>query len=238
METQTFMISWNLIIKCKNKVQKIDIYTPQFSLNPSNKNDKIHSIRLERFGDKLKIDSNILNIKEFKTCTTYMMKPLSNTIEAEFNGFDTFSWNHNELKWNEVIKFVFEVKMHCTAVDPPVIWQHFDTETKTPINNNDILLGLLEADTMYYIVRNNRGHKCIVKRISYMNNYHTISIRPEETTENWNLLTRMLKKLENNVWEWQYQHTTNVRPYGRYFAETTDVIVVEIMELTTINSNE
>lgn len=234
--TQIFMIVWNLKLKFNQKVNKIDICTPNFSLNATNIEDKVNWIHLERFDDKFKIDSNFSSF-QFKRCTTYLINPLTNTVFAEYKDFDTFSWKHYDRSWSEEMQIVFEVMMQSTAIDPPIIWQHFDTETLSQSNTNDILLNISETDLTSYTVLSDQSRSCVVKRISKENNHHTFGIFPEKVSQNWNLLTLMLQKLENNVWEWQYQQTTSSRMCGRYFPNTNPVVIVKIMEIHTSFEN-
>lgn len=232
--TKIFMVVWDLNLKFKHKVSKIDIYTPLFSLNQTDNEDKVNWIRLETFHDQLKIDSNFSSLKHFKSCTTYIINPFNNMVVVEYKGFDTFRWIHNEWSWGEEMQIHFDVEMHCAdSMDPPIIWLHYKTVIQPPINNNDKLVGLSGSVMDLHTVISDQGTACFVKRNSLLNNYHSIGICPVNTTGDWNLLTVMLSELENNDWEWSFQHTTHFRVCGTYFPTASPVIIVQILELRT-----
>lgn len=231
--SQLFMIVWNLDLKFKQKVSKIDISTPLFSLNRNNVNEIVNWIHLERFDDKLRIESNFADLKGFLKCTTYILNPETITVIAAYKDFDTFAWTLNGVSWSQPLQFVFEVEMRCPLFASPRIWQHFDTETQIPLNANAILLNLTAADMAAYTVRSDQGRPCSVQRISILDGYLTVGISPENATENWDLLTVMLCKVDDNVYEWQFQHTTNAIICGKFFPKTSPVIIIEIMELRT-----
>lgn len=236
-KNQKFMIVWKLNLKYNHNMNKIEIYTPHFSLNPTNKEETVNWIRLERFEDKLKIESNFAFKKELKSCSTYMMHPLLHKALAEYRGFGTFSWKHIECCWSEEMRIIFEVEMQYSASGTPIIWQHCSTKTRPSVNTG-IFLDLKESDMANHTVLNDQRVSCVVKRISHMTNTeHSLVITPKEAPENWNLLAVIVKKLENNVFEWQYQHTTNSRTYGSYFPNTTPVIIIDILDLYTSLEN-
>lgn len=65
LNIQTLMIVWDVNLRITNKVDKIDIFTPLFSLNPNNRENS-KWIRLLITGGKLYIASNFSSIREFK----------------------------------------------------------------------------------------------------------------------------------------------------------------------------
>lgn len=225
---KTFTIVWDINLKITNKVDNIDIFSPLFSIK-SNNSEGTNWFQLRRFADKIKICSNFCSITELKRCTTYMINPIASTLLEVYEGFKDFTWKKHD--WSEKMRFVFEVEMECDV--PAVqatIWKHFTTEINPAINTKAALL-YLDPGTDTNTVVNSSGVSCVVKR--YGNEVHSIIIEPNTPTENWNLLTIMLKKLENNDWQWCYLHTTDLVLTGRHFPKFQPFIVFEINELIT-----
>lgn len=238
MNTQTCMIVWDVHLKFARKVNKIRIFSPLFSLNPSNEKESKNWIRLERAEDKLQIDSNLSTITEFKGCTTYMINSSTNKVVEIFEGIKEFPWNHTEWSWSEKMRFVFELKMECVAsADSTIVWQYCTTKTKPTINTTGILLNLLNSDVATHTVLNDQAVSCSVKRYILNNYLDNIHVKPIEDTGNWNLLTVMLNQPKNNVLEWEYQHTTDSFTNGRNFPTSNAVIVIEVKELSTSIEN-
>lgn len=204
-------------------MDRIFISTPYFSLN-RNKSENSNWIRLMRFTDRINIDSNFSSWKELKGCTTYAVTPLTSTLLDVFKGFAEFSCNQRE--WSERMRFVFEVKIECDAVQP-IIWQHCITEMKPAINTKCILLNLSAEEATHTVV-NNRGVPCVVRKNLIANKFNVV-IEPETFSASWNLLTVMFRKVENNALEWLYLHTTSERvsPNQKY----EPVIIFDIYEL-------
>lgn len=199
LNLQTFMIVWDINFEIIKNVDRIDIVSPLFPLNES---ENTNWFRIYRFDDKISIDSNLLAIEAVKLCTTYMINPLKCKLLDNYNGLTVFTWSKHD--WSDNMRFVFEVKMEYKAsAVQGTIWKHLITKTRSALNTNGILL-TLNAEKVTHTVVNNRGNSCVVKRAA---DGIGLSIEPETSTEDWNLLTVMLQKLDNNDWEWSYLHT-------------------------------
>lgn len=231
LHVQTYMIVWDVNLNLTTKNASFDFITPEFYLNPTETKNK-NWIRLYRYPENINISSNLSSINELRRCTIYMMDPSINTVTDVFKGFAEFPWKGNE--WREKMRFVFELEMqHSTSADSPIIWKRCTTEVKSPVDTNVMSLNL-DSKTETHIVLNNQGASCAVKRYLGENTTYEFDIIPENPAENWNLLSVMLRKKENNVWVWYYLHTTSTKGhYGRMYNAFEPLIILEIKELTT-----
>lgn len=225
---QTFMIVWDVDLKIKNTLYRIDIHSPAFSIDP-NKGEHTDSVRVLINGDLIRIQAYIYSI--YSRCNTYVINPSTCTLLNIYNDFEENTWT--EIKWSEKIRFVFEVDIDCEApAAQSIIWKRVITETRPAINANGILLSL-DAEQATHTVVNNRGVKCIVEGCIIENKYNLLIV-PETRSGNWNLLTLMLEKQQNNDWTSYYVHTTGMpflRANGRAEEKFRPRIVLEIHEL-------
>lgn len=233
-DTQTYMIVWDVKLQIESVfLSNIDILTPLLCLNPNEPGGRKNWIRL-LFKGKLHcitISSDFMSTKEFKGCTTYMLNPYTNKVLDVFKGFRKFIFFQHV--WRKKIRFIFEIKMQCHSQDvQPVIWQRCSTVIKPPINVDGISL-TIKSETINQKVLNNQENACLVT--SYpAENGHELRIIPEKPSEIWNIFTIMLKRLENNVLEWYYLHTTSIDGWsGRTYPKYYRFIVLEIKELST-----
>lgn len=229
---QTYMIVWDVslnITACKSP--QVDILTPLFHLDSK----KITNwIRLQTIDSSINIKSNLSSLSKFKGCTTYMINPLTNTVTEVYEGFAKFAWTHND--WSKKMRFVFELKMQCasTAVRT-VIWKQCTTEIKPSLSTTSLLLKL-ESRMSTNKVYNSQKNLCLIDRYSSTNTNTNdiVNIGPARPPKNWDLLTIILRKLENDVWEWYYMHTSaEARWIGRSFKTFYQLIIFEIKELSS-----
>lgn len=227
LNIQTFIIVWDINLKIPNNTGKIDILTPVFSLNEK---ENTNWIRLLRFANKIKLESNVSSIQEFKECSTYMVDPLTCTLQDVYEGFGEFCWKQHE--WSDRMSFVFEVKMQCDALTvAPTVWKRCCTEMRPAILTNVKPL-TLDAEEATHMVVNNRGLLCAVKRCLITD--HNLFIEPESDADDRNLLTVMLRKTDSQTLDWSYLHTTTTIPgswRGRAFSKFETLYIFEIHEL-------
>lgn len=242
MDIQTYIIIWDVKILIIYKEYNVDILLPLSVLSLTEKGNT-NWIGIDACSDKIEIRSNLSNSKEFIKCSTFVIDPATNTILEIYKGFETFTWNQN--KWSENMRFVFELEMLCSSSpDPQIKWKRFTTEIKPPVNTKKLLLSL-ESEICTHTVLNNQGVSCEVKRYptadTNCSHPHCFRIIPEKPSKNWNLLTVMLRQLDNNVLKWHYLHTLEtVRTHtivdywkGKCLQKCDPVIIYQIKELNT-----
>lgn len=225
--TQIFMIVWDIDLKIVKKESHVDISTPRFSINPT-RTENVNWIQLQGFDNQFIIFSNLSTLRDFKVVTTYLINPATNTIVDEYNGFETFSWNNNQLC--EKKRFVFKLKMQsASSAVSPIIWIRCATEIKPPINKDGIILNL-DSISSTQAVLNNQGVLCEINTYQRASTYN-FNIIPEKPTENWNFLTEMLRKKSDNIWELCYFHTAANSFVGRSSTKFYPRIIFEVKEL-------
>lgn len=228
---QTFMIVWDINLENTPKVDGIDIVTPLFALDPTEADTKW--IRLVKENHTIRFISNFALRTELLAFTAYVIDPAASTCLYIFNGFDmAFEWERHE--WSPKMRVVFEAEWLCNAsVVQPAIWKRCVTETRPALHTAGMWLNV-EASAATHEVVNNRKRSCVVKKFTE-NAWHKLNIEPKApTAPEWNLLTVMLRKLENNALEWHHIHTTNNSQCdGRFFKTFQPIIITEIYELST-----
>lgn len=159
--TNTNMIVFDIKLIISNKVNKIDIFMPIFSLNAMESENK-KWIRIKRDNSKINIESNFSTIKALKSCTTYMINPIKCTVLDVYKGFEHFAWLQHE--WSKSMRFVFEVQLHSDSLAAqPTVWKHCITEMPSPLNTNATLLKL-ENDSSIDSFVNSERVACVVIR--------------------------------------------------------------------------
>lgn len=232
---QVFTIVWNLHLNFKHKVKLIDILTPPFSLKRKTAEQRTNCVRLKRDDDMLKISSNFAHAKKFKRCTTYFINPVTHAIIGEYEHFGMYGWTHDDtVSWSQPLRIVFVIQMSCRAAEPPIIWQHYYTTLRPPIQANATTLFLSRTDMTHHIVRNDQGCNCVVRRVQLLDNVTAVEICPaDETSATYSLLAVVLNRLDDDIWKWQFQHTTNATGCGQYFLKTYPILIIDVMELCT-----
>lgn len=121
--------------------------------------------------------------------------------------------------------------MKTAAAVQPVIWKRCTTEIRPHIIKESKAL-CLYSETAKYKVKNNQGVACKIVTLPLKRNAYAVYVHPEIHSDNYNLFTIMLKRLENNVMEWNYWHTTSL---GQWHGRTLshNLIVLEINDLST-----
>lgn len=229
MHIQTLIILWDINLKINTKGGDVDIFTPTFSFSSAG-TENANWIRLYACKKTITIISNFSSKKEFISCTTFRINPTTNTVLVVYKGFKSFSWNNN--KWSKKMRFVFELKLQCaSAADPPIIWKRCAIEIQPPTNMNGLLL-TLESESGSHTVQNNQGVRCVVK--SYRNanasSPYSLDVSPATPVDNWNLFTVMVRKLEDNILQWNFWHSRSANP-SRSYQKFYPHIIFEIKEL-------
>lgn len=235
MNTEKYMIVWDVNLRITSLKHNIILQTPNFYINTIKTNSNEIYIKIDADHtefNRLTIGSNFSCHKEFKGCNTYMINPSSGDVMDVFKGFAEFQFNYNI--WSEKFRFVFELKMQCSSLDvPTTIWKHCSTELLPTINSNYIMLDIDSEIAQKHTVSSNQGLTCVVNCATDKYEYdHRIYTYPEKREGAWNLLTIMLQKQNNNVKKWHY-FQTNSRYRGRNYKNHFPYSIIEIKELYT-----
>lgn len=227
--SQTYMIVWDIRLEHTNITDGVDMITPPFSLTPNGSENK-NVIRIEHFADKLMVASNFMYSDELIAFKTYMIIPATGAVAAFHQGFGLCTLNNPD--WCDHIRFIFEAKMCCDAIDvQPTIWKHCITETRPSTKTDINVLHLIDDDAKYTLV-NNCGVPCTVTRF-YLARRHNFLIYPAAPQQNWNLIALMFIKVDINSYERHYVHTTDLGFKGRSIRKFKPIVILQIYEAST-----